>query len=178
MNANSYKNFKSKEEFSARLIAEAWANGIDMRTKDEFLDLKPMTDAQRKTFIEALSKNALDAILEQENVISNIDRNIVLLQISHYDANLTDKILANSVREAGLTLGHLPSYSYAKVFISKNNKIKLDLNTTEENKRDAYIITENKTDKGVEFDVQNFHPQPGIDLDDYVFLYLEQQQGK
>lgn len=178
MDAKDYKKFDSKEALSARLIAEGWAKGIDMRTQDEFLDLEPMTSEQRKTFVESLNKYVLDAILEQERLISNTHHNIVLLQFSHYNADMTEEVLACAVREAGLGLNYLPSYSYAKVFVSKDNKIKLDLNTTEENKRDAYIITENKTDKGVDLDVLNFHPQPGIDLNDYVMLYLEPQMGK
>ena len=96
------------------------------------------------------------------------NKEMSLLQVYHIDETTSDEILANSARQAGIKLHYLPTYSYTKFFITDDNRILVDINTSDVNKRDAYVITENFEDDNVNFDVKHYEPEPGIDFREYL----------
>lgn len=175
MEVKEFENCKCKEELAARITAEAWANGIDERTQDECLDLKPIPKANREAFITSLTESLTDKICASEYFYHK-NKDLSLLQICHYNETTSDEILARAARKSGIKLHYLPTYSYSKIFLTDSNEIMLDLNTSDVNKRDAYVITENAKDDEMTFDVKHYEPEAGIDFLD--FLAREQQKSQ
>lgn len=167
MDVKEYAKFNNKEELAATLIAEAWADGIDMRTQDDYLDLKPIPAEVRADFIERLTRSLIDKICAFE-YFNFKNKDLSLLQICHYNETTSDEILATAARESGIKLHYLPTYSYSKIFLTNDNKLMLDINTTDINKRDAYVIEEKYEDDKVNIEVKQYSPEAGIDLQDFL----------
>lgn len=163
----NYEEFKSREELAASLIANAWADGIEMRTQDDYLDLKPLDAQTREIFVKKLTGRLTDKICAFE-YFNHKNKDLSMMQICHYNETTSDEILATAAREAGIHLSYLPTYSYSKVFLTDDNVLMLDLNTSDVNKRDAYVIEENYEGNKTVFDVKHYEPEAGIDLQDYL----------
>lgn len=163
----NYEEFKSREELAANLIANAWADGIEMRTQDEYLDLRPLKDDAREIFVKKLTGRLTDKICAFE-FFNHKNKDLSMMQICHYNETTSDEILATAAREAGIPLSHLPTYSYSKIFLTDDNVLMLDLNTSDVNKRDAYVIDEVYEGTKTTFDVKHYEPEAGINLPDYL----------
>ena len=167
MDAKDLKHFRSKEEVAANFAARAWAKGIVERTQDRTLDLKTVPQENLDKFIQLFTERLTDKIIAMDYFYHK-NKEMSLLQVYHIDETTSDEILANSARQAGIKLHYLPTYSYTKFFITDDNRILVDINTSDVNKRDAYVITENFEDDNVNFDVKHYEPEPGIDFREYL----------
>ena len=154
----------NKFEYASILAGEAWLSGILERSRNPYLDLTEPSEEQCVQFLTQFVQNCSQVLQVQEGMamLYGVDLNIT---ISHIDENTSSEVIANAARKASISLQNIPTYSYTKFYLNQPNTILVDINTSDENKRTAYSITQNQ-DKSLQ--VVKYEPVPGVELPDYI----------
>ncbi len=156
-------NSTNKLEYASILAGEAWLSGILERSHNTYLDLIEPSEDQCVTFLTCFVENCSQLLYTQDEVAKRYGKKVDVI-VSHIDENTSSEVIADAARKANINLKNIPTYSYTKFYIQKDT-IWVDINTTDENKRTAYSITQNGNRN---FDVQKYEPDHGVDLADFI----------
>jgi len=157
-------NSTNKLEYASILAGDAWLNGILERSQNKYLDLLEPSEDDCVKFLTKFVENCSQVLHTQESVFNRHGKCIELI-ISHIDENTSSDVIADAARSANINLKNIPTYSYTKFYFPSKDTIWVDINTTDENKREAFSITQGDD---LSFEVKKYAPEHGVELPKFI----------